>query len=339
MKKLIISFIGILILTGCSKDNSYIYPHENGYYNVAIPYKSGVSNHYIINNMNTYDIDEVETSLMEISSFYFPVDTSYYQDGQYLNNDFLKEILNKDHLNNYPVIEIDGVKINPYYLTSIVEQNYLDSSGNLKGISLGLILNPFQSYQNSYGVTLYKSIKEDELLKIGLEITKKLLEKVRTIENLSKTKIVIALYIQNSPNANTKGSYKKYGMTVNNDIAFKDYKEETYYISSDYVMRNNNDIHNFYLSLEKSIKELIPKLYVSGNCNYKNSKLESVIITISGVRFSKSDVLALTQMISNDLDKKINVNLMIYMKESNTVKAILEKAKDEKLNIHILEGI
>lgn len=338
MKKIIISIIGILILTGCSKSINTPYIYKEGYYNIAIPYKAGVSNNYVVNNMNTYDVDEVETTLMEISSLYFSKDVSFYQDGQYLSNDFFKEILNKDNLNSYEKITIDGITIDPYYVTGIVEQNYLDSSNNLKGISLGIILNPYLAYQNKYGITLYKQIEEKELLSIGEEVSKKLLEKVRSIEEISKTKIMIALYFQNNPNSNTEGSYKKYGITLNTDIEFKDYNEENYYISSEYVMKNNNDIYSYYSVLERNVKEVMPKIYLTGTCEYKNSKLENVIINISGTYLSKSETLALTQIVSENIES-VNVNTIIYIKESNNIKAILEKNKTEKLNIHILEGI
>lgn len=339
IKKIITSVIGILILTGCSKNVTNTYSYKEGYYNVATPYKSGVSSNYIVNNMNTYDVDEVESSLMEISSIYFNTDTSYYQDGQYLDNNFLKEILNKENLNSYDEIVIDGVTIDPYYVTGIVEQNYLDNSNNLKGISLGIILNPYQGYINNYGVTLYKQIEEDTLLKIGEEITKNLLEKIRNTLNISNTKIVVALYFQNNPNSNSRGSYKKYGITNNTDIVFNDYNEEFYYISDNYVMKNNNDIYSFYISLERNLEEFLPKLYLTGNCTYKKGDLKMSVINISGSNLSKSEVLAITQIISNDIDESIKSNIIIYVKENNDIKAILEKKENEKINIHILEGI
>lgn len=338
MKRLIISLFGILILTGCSKNISTQYSYKEGYYNIALPYKAGVSNNYIVNNMNTYDVDKVEEALMEISALYFYPDTSFYQDGQYLNNAFLKEILNDENLNNYEEVEIDGIMIKPYYVTSIVEQNYLDISNNLKGISLGIVLNPYLAYQNKYGATLYKKINEEELLKIGKDVSKKLLEKVRTIEGLTKTKIMIALYFQNNPNSNTEGSYKKYGLTVNNNIEFKDYKEENYYITSEYVMKKNNDIYSYYLSLEREINEIMPKLYITGNGRYKNEEIDNVIINVSGTYLSKSEVLALAQTISQDIES-LKVDTIIYIKESDNIKAILEKKIDAKLNVHILEGI
>ncbi|MEG0826415.1 MAG: CamS family sex pheromone protein [Bacilli bacterium] len=339
MKKYIYIIIFLLLITGCGKKISQKTSLGTNYYNVATPYKKAASNNYIVNNMNSYDIDEVESSLMEISNLYFYSDTSYYQDGQYLTTDFLKKVLSKEYLNNYESFEIDGVKINPYYITGISEQNYLDIDGNLKGISLGIILNPYQSYKNKYGITLYKEVEESKIIKIGEDITNKLLLEVRKIQQLKKSKILVALYIQGSPLNNNNGSYKKYGITANNKVNFKNNMQFEYYITSDYVMKNNNDIYSSFISLEKELKQNIPKLYLIGNCNYKNSELKNITLTITASSLSKSEILISSQIVSDNILKNNLNNIIIYIKENNNIKAIIDKKRNEKTNIHILEGI
>lgn len=336
MKLFLIIFI--FLITGCSNETSIIKIADE-HYNVAIPYKIGVSNNYIINNMNAYDVDEVESSLMEISLLYFSKDNSFYQDGQYLDNDYLKDILSKEKLNNYEEFEIDKVKIDPYYLTGIIEQNYLDSKNELKGISLGLILNPYQAYKNSSGIVLYKELEKDKILQIGNEISKKLLEELRNIKELSKTKIMIALYLQGDPNSSDKGSYVKYGITTNNEVKFNDYKEMDYYITSEYVLKNNNDIYNLFNTLEKKLKETFPRIYITGNCKYVFDKIDNIYINITSSSLSKSEVLFISQIIEDIISNNSSSSITIYIKENNNIKAIIEKKKNRKINTHILEGI
>lgn len=333
MKKIIIILL-VILLCGCEKDSKNVLI-TNSYYNIALPYKEGVSNNYIINNLSSYDVDHVESSLMHISSLYFSNSNSFYQDGQYLDNEFLKDVLSKDKLNNYDLMTIDGVTINPYYVTGISEQNYLDSKGDLKGISLGVILNPYQAYENSYGTILYKKVNDDEILKIGNEVSIKLLKEIRNIDELANTKVLVGLYLQESPNSNSTGGYKKYGISDNNSIFFEDYIEDDYYIISDYVMQNNKDVYNYYLSLEKILKNNLEKLYLTGNCSYKNGILDSTFININSSNLSNSEVLLITQLIENNLNID---DVLIHINENDFVKAIVKRDKSGKINTYILEG-
>lgn len=344
MKNKLLFLLLSILLCGCTRENQ---KHQNilsfgsDYYNVASPFKVGVGNNYILNNdINTYDLEEVETSLMELSTMYFKTDNSYYQNGQYLNVESLKELLSKEHLNNYPKITIDNISIDPYYISGLFEQNYLDEKNNLKGISVGIILNPYQKYQNTYGTYLYKEIKEEELLKIGEEVSKKLLEYLREIEPLKDCRILLALYVQSSPTSSMPGSYKKYGITINNEITFKETSKNYYYLNSSYIMENNNEIYNAFQLLQKNVKEVFSKNNLIGTIKYQNKEISNVTIHITAPYFTKSEILMLCNLaeeaIKLNFPKTIPINL--YIKENNTIVAFLLKEKTENtLTIHILE--
>lgn len=344
MKKcfLILGIFFLFFFSGCEKNtgntkNTFFL--GNDYYTIASPFKSSVGNNYILNNnINTYDIKEVETSLMELSTMYFKTDSSYYQDGQFLTVSDLKTLLSKEKLNNYPEITIDNVLIDPYYVSGLYEQNYLDEKNNLKGISIGIILNPYQKYQNTYGTYLYKEIDEKTLLQIGEEVSQKLLEYLREKEELKTCKILIGLYVQNSPTATMPGSYKKYGITVNKEITFKETSKNYYYLTSSHVLENNNEIYNAFQILQEEIKEILPKTYLIGTAKYQNGSISDITIHITAPYFTKSEILMLCNLVEEGIltNYSNTIHINVYIKENDIIKALLIKEKSE-IKIHILE--
>lgn len=333
MKKIIIIISLILILTGCNKEekeflesNSLQFSDE--YYEIATPYKKGVSNNYGISGVyNNYDLDEIEKWLMNLSTKYFSVDNSYYQSGQYLNEQDLKKLLSKEMLNNSNTIKIDGIKINPTYISYIHEQNYLNSNGKLKGISLGIVLNPYQEYVNKYGSYLYKKVDEKELIKYGKEISEKLLDYLINEKKLNKNKFVIALYIESEPNSSLPGSFKYVGITSRNVINFKPVNYKYEYIKSDYVMSKDTDLYNVLLSVEKKIKDVLDNSYLSGTILYVDEQASTIEVNINSNYISRSDLLIISQMLNNEINSSLPnyLNIKVYIKENDKIKAFSNK--------------
>ena len=333
MKKIIIIISLILILTGCNKEekeflesNSLQFSDE--YYEIATPYKKGVSNNYGISGVyNNYDLDEIEKWLMNLSTKYFSVDNSYYQSGQYLNEQDLKKLLSKEMLNNSNTIKIDGIKINPTYISYIHEQNYLNSNGKLKGISLGIVLNPYQEYVNKYGSYLYKKVDEKELIKYGKEISEKLLDYLINEKKLNKNKFVIALYIESEPNSSLPGNFKYVGITSRNVINFKPVNYKYEYIKSDYVMSKDTDLYNVLLSVEKKIKDVLDNSYLSGTILYVDEEASTIEVNINSNYISRSDLLIISQMLNNEINSSLpnHLNIKVYIKENDKIKAFSNK--------------
>jgi len=190
MKKYIPFLLIVLLLCGCNKEKEVFKAElefDEDSYEIAEPYKKGVSNDYVVNHIsNHYDLVEVESSLMDISMAYFSKDHMYYQAGQYLTKKDLTKLLKKDRLNQANPVTVDGITIDPSYLSYIYEQNYLSSKGELKGMSIALVLSPYQQYQNSYGSYLYKKIDDNTILEFGKKKAQELLTYLREEKNLKE---------------------------------------------------------------------------------------------------------------------------------------------------------
>lgn len=343
MKKYIIIIMICLLLVGCGKKKQ---PQEikklqisDDYYEIANPYKKGVGNNYGISSIyNNYDLDEIESWLMKLSKKYFKVDNSYYQSGQYLKERDLKKLLSKDMLNKTESIKIDGVKLDPVYISYIHEQNYLDANGKLKGISLGIVLNPYQEYTNEYGAYLYKTVNENTLIEYGKKASEKLLDYMINEKKLSKNKFMIALYIESKPNDTLPGSFRYVGVTSRNVINFKPVDYHYEYLKSDFVMSKDTSLYNTILALESKIKKINDEAYISGTILYIDKQASSVQIDVNSNYINLSDLMMISQIVNDEMKSSFPNHLEIktLLKENNNVRAVAYK-EDGNCEITILK--
>lgn len=332
MKKLIIILMLSLLLVGCnSKQNNTDTKKlqiSDDYYEIANPYKKGVGNNYSITGVyNNYDLDEIEKWLMNLSMNYFKVSNSYYQAGQYLKEKDLKKLLSRDMLNDIDEIKIDGVKLNPTYISYIHEQNYLDTNGKLKGIALGMVLNPYQEYINEYGTYLYKTVNENTLIEYGKKASEKLLDYLINDKKLSKNKFVIALYIESKPNDVLPGSFRYVGITSRNKINFKPVNYQYEYLKSDVVMSKDNALYNIILSLENKVKKINDEAYISGTVLYMDDQISEVEIDVNSSYLNLSDLMMISQIVNDEMNNSFPKYLKIktLIRENNDIKAVANK--------------
>ena len=326
MKKIFSFLILILLICGCEKEEPKIeITFDDNYYQVATPYKESVGNYSI----NSYDKEEVEIMLMDISNDYFKINNSLYQEGQYLTSEEIKELVNQ--YNKTETIEVDNIKIKPQYITSIYEQNYLATNNSLKGISLAIVVDNKQYYSDNS----YKIIDEKIVLDYAKKQTLELIKYMRNKEELQHINIVVGIYLQNN---NLKGSFKYVGYSENEKIKFDFVNYNYQKLDSNYVMNNDINTYNNVLNLKKSLNQY-NNIYTSYTGLYKDNILLNIDIIVNSDYFNKGQILNISNTITKDLNSfPQNVNIKIYIKTSNEVKAFLNKEDNvNKINTYILE--
>ncbi|MBE6152035.1 MAG: hypothetical protein E7165_01820 [Firmicutes bacterium] len=338
MKKYIVMLvIFILILSGCSKKEELDF--ENYYdlntYKIFEPYQQSVSGNYI-NYMisNNYDVDNIQSRLMDLSSKYFKTSNYYYQAGQYLDINSIKELLND--INPDYKVNIDGIEMIPKYITYIHEQNYLDKNGDLAGISIGLALNKYQSYKNNYGATLYKEISEEELVKYAKEKIKDVLSYLRNIDNLKDKRILIGLYINASPNSTLPGSYKYFGITSDNNISFKAVDFSYHYLDSNNLTEKNVDVYNGFKAFQGQIN--LDNIYISGYGLFEDNNLVNASITITSDYLNRDKLIYLESIISKALGNNFQMKsiITVYIKVNNQIVGMVKKDNNNQIFNYIL---
>lgn len=343
-RRIIMLCLAFLFVTACDKkeDISVDINYVDDYYQVYTPYKGSVANNYVMSNViNDLDIEQVELSLMDISKKYFKTNNSYYQEGQYLDEDSLETILNNDNLNKADNIIVDDISIDPLYISYIYEQNYLSSNGNLKGISLAIILNPYQEYKNSYGTRLYKEVELDTVVNFGKEKANELIKYIRSLEGLQNIKTVIGLYVLSSPNDILPGNFHYVSSTSNNDLNFMPVNYKNYYVDDNYVFTNDTKTYNGFKNLEKEINDVISKTRVIGQGLYVDYNLSKLNITVSNAYLNSSQILMLSKLISESIIKNFNndTSIKVFIKTNDQLEAmILKKGYSHKADIYIVRG-
>lgn len=329
MKLVLLIFLSLFI-SGCSNENLDEIKNYGNYYSIFNPYKEGVSNNYALSTLNNINIEEVELYLMDISSNFFNPNNYYYQSGQYLKESDLKNLLNEENINDSEEIEIDGIKLKPKYVTMVHEQNYLDNKGDLRGVSLGIVLNQYQSYNNSYGATLYKKMDYETLFENGQNKASKIVQYYRSQYGLPDMRILVALFFQSNPRDIIPGTYKSYGITTTNTIKFKNVNYEYNYLDSNFVSNNDQNNYNAYIDLVNEFKEM-PYLYINGYLIYKDNNPLNIVININSSKVSKNLLLNLNQRISEKYLNSFNFEgkINIYIKSNDVVKSVLYKEKNQ----------
>ncbi len=319
MKKIIPLLMLLIMLTGCNNKKQVDIVYDTTYYQVYKPYKKAVGSYSI----RSYDKQEVETMLMNLSTNYFKTNNSFYQEGQYLTSEELKELITE--YNKIDPIKIDNATINPSYITSIYEQDYLLYNGHLKGISLAIVVDNKQYYND----ISYKIVDENIVLDYAKEKAKDLVNYLKNKEQLKNIRIVIGIYLQS--NDYLKGSFKYIGEVDNLNYVNYNYQA----LDSSYIMSHDMNAYNTVLAIKQSLNDY-NTLYLNPIGLYKGNTLVKVDLNINKSYLTAGEILTLSSMIGNNLDSFGDVEVNVYFKSNNTLKGYVVK-KQSKIETFILE--
>ena len=343
MKKFILFILVLVLLTGCHKEEKVIdLSFDDDYYTIATPYKEGVGNNYIRSSViTTYDYSQVESDLMDLSTKYFDSSKYRFQAGQYLTEKKLISLLSDKKLNKTSEIKIDGITLKPNYISGIHEQNFLDKKNNLKGVSIALVLNPYQEYKNENGSYLYKEIDKKVLIQYGKDKSKDLLKELRKIKDYQNISIMMALYVVGDPSENVNGNFEYIGKTNNDSIEYEEINYEYHYLTSNYVLEHDLNSYKAFDSLNKMMSKKLDNVYITAKGLYVNNSLNKLDIEINSNLMNKDKMLMVSQMFADQIVSSFDESLLIrvYFKIGNETKVLIVKKRNSiETNIYLLNN-
>ena len=343
MKKFILFMLVLILLTGCHKEEKVIdLSFDDDYYTIATPYKEGVGNNYIRPSViTTYDYSQVESDLMDLSTKYFATSKYRFQAGQYLTEKKLIGLLNDKNLNNTPEVKIDDITLKPNYISGIHEQNFLDKKNNLKGVSIALVLNPYQEYKNDNGSYLYKEIDKNVLVEYGQNKSKELLKELRKIKAYQNIDIMMAIYIIGDPNDNVDGHFEYIGKTNNDMIEYEKINYEYHYLTSNYVLEHDLNNYKAFDSLNNTMTKKLDNFYITAKGLYINNNLNKLDVEINSSLMNKDKMLMVSQMFADQIINSFDESLLIrvYFKIGNETKVLIVKKRNSiETNIYLLNN-
>lgn len=388
MKKRTLVIVGLsLVLVGCgpddnepssSKDNTstqndvkQIATDKNvqgDNYRTILPFKESQARGLTQENMaNTYNGEDFETGLLNISKQVFPTDDYLYQDGQFLDKKtiqaYLEPKLTKNELDKMsdkekeerkatenlglnPSVhgETDEEKIaknSPQVLSNILEQNFYDngdtSGKKLKGMTIGLAMNQVYYYQKEkYGETFSVDLDKKKVEKQGQEMAEEMLSRLRENEKLKDIPITFAIYMQSGKDQITPGAFVSYATSEENGEALKEWNmvnEQTVLVPSREAADLNEQFNSNFRDFNHSLQSYFTNFTQAvGKAKFKDKKLQSLTVDLPIDYYGKAELIGITQYVTQLAEKDFGdvEEYEIHIKDGNESRALITKTKDDK---------
>lgn len=393
MKRTIILLISILfLLTACnngqkdnqsgknqseSKDNNntnqvkQIATDKNvqgDNYRTILPFKESQARGLLQDNMsNSYNGEDFESGLLELSKEVFPTDKYLYQDGQYLDKKTINAYLDSKYtkkeidkmsekekksknanenlgLNPSHNGETDEEKIadhSPAYLSNILEQDFYGSSDskgkNIKGMTIGLAMNSAYYYKKEKnGETYSKDLDDKDIEKQGKQMASEMLSRLRENSNLKDIPIHFAIYKQSSQDSITPGEFIA-GTTVEDGKTkineWDTIKEKSALLPSSTTADYNETLNNNFKQFNDNLQSYFSNFTQAvGKVKFVNKKAKQLTVDLPIDYYGQAETIGITQYVTEQAEKYFDYidEYEIRIKDGNTPRALISKSKEDK---------
>ncbi|MGY3480527.1 MULTISPECIES: CamS family sex pheromone protein [Staphylococcus] len=401
MKRTIILFISaIFLLSACGNDDnekSKEQPDDNkqqeksgsvkeiatdkhvqgNNYRTILPFKESQARGLLQDNMaNSYNGEDFENGLLELSKQVFPTDDYLYQDGQYLDKDTINAYLDPKYtksevdamdederkekkanenlgLNPSHNGETDPEKIaeeSPAYLSNILEQDFYasgDTKGKeIKGMTIGLAMNSTYYYQKEKdGETYSKELDDKEIKKQGKQMAGEILSRVRENKELKDIPIHFAIYKQTGENSIVPGEFIA-GTTVEDGKTrineWKDINQATALLPSDEAGKIDENLNNNFKQFNDDLQTYFNNFTQAvGTVKFDNKKAKQLTVDVPIDYYGEAETIGITQYITEQAEKYFDDidEYEIRIKDGNKAKALISKTEDDKdPQVHIYKN-
>lgn len=320
-------------------------------YKMVLPYRPSEARGAITNQItNRVDIDELEQGLRRHSTPVFDPEKYVFEEGQHLNSEDIYDLI--EDLNPEVKEKKDKKeqekehRANPRIFSHILEQNYLEKSGNqvdLAGVSIGISLKSVYRFQTETGGPYhYEDIPKDEMMKEGKEIAQKVLEELRQKEGLEEVPIMIALFREEEQSSPVPGNFVTKTVVdkgAKNIDKWETIQEEYVLFPSGNAKKKYNEDYQKVKSFGDKVAEYFPNYVgVAGEGFYIDKDLNRLTIEVPIEFYGKGEVVGFTQYAYKQL-KDIFPNhydIEISISSSDGAESLIyRKAGDDEPKVHI----
>ncbi|KKD21659.1 lipoprotein [Staphylococcus cohnii subsp. cohnii] len=346
-------------------------------YRTILPFKESQARGLLQDNMaNSYNGEDFENGLLELSKEVFPTDDYLYQDGQYLDKDTINAYLDPKYtksevdamdederkekkanenlgLNPSHNGETDPEKIaedSPAYLSNILEQDFYasgDTKGKkIKGMTIGLAMNSTYYYQKEKdGETYSKDLDDKEIMKQGKQMAGEILSRVRENKALKDIPIHFAIYKQTGENSIVPGEFIA-GTTVEDGKTrineWKDINQTTALLPSDEASKIDENLNNNFKQFNDDLQTYFNNFTQAvGTVKFDNKKAKQLTVDVPIDYYGEAETIGITQYITEQAEKYFDDidEYEIRIKDGNKAKALISKTKDDKdPQVHIYKN-
>lgn len=254
---------------------------------------------------NGFNQANFENGLLRLSYDTFSVDNHYFQEGQYIAADTIKNWLKRatDDEDNQGLNPADQEE--PIIFQQLLEHNFLQEDGKtLAGISLGFAFNRVY-----YGSEETMTVSRDALMANARKTVNTVLTYVRQIEGLSAVPIVIGLFEQSAKNDPAGGNYIYQAVSTDGGTTIDQFEKVneahlTLPVASGTSNAATDDgLNSKFTTFRDVIVSFFPDLVgVSGKVYYVDDQIQKLVITIDSNYYSKTEVTSFTQYVGKQIE-------------------------------------
>lgn len=316
------------------QDGEYVHGETRGYHTDIV--------------YNRVDLERLEVGLQEIASQQFNQEDYFFREGQFIQRGELNQWLLRyreptgdDEGNplglNPPLGEGDSFeqreRSNPRVLSSILEHNYMieNDHGQLQigGIVIGLSMNSVYYFRERfedgrYGPTLEENVPIETSLEEGQRIASIVLERLRSQERengaLENVPIIFAIYREMPRESLIPGHFLATATAPpGEEIGDWTTINERYYLfpsaEANEAQREDSEIFNqFKNDINRFFENFVG---VVGEGYYQNDRLQKMKISIPITFYSKTEVIALTQHVTDRVQQRFPEEVKIEVEVSS----------------------
>jgi protein involved in sex pheromone biosynthesis len=313
---------------------------EEKYYGGLSPLEPSTSRGLLLagSTLDQYrlDAERLELGLLEIAQGYFALGDHLFMEGQVISKDDLSEWL-RIKSEKYPG-GLNPEGSSERILRYILEHNYTDEKGKLKGMVLGL------SLASTYEVTKDGETKtmiytDDELRNFGIEMAEQLIPNIRRSQD--DIPIVIALYKLEEKHSLAPGNFLSVGFVKKKENRIEDWKsiQEIYFLfPSQAISSYKPELSKSFTNYKKNVEAFFPNYVgVIGTGRFIEEKLVELTIDVTTEFASKTEAIQLTQFLGGRAIETFSedVHLNIYVKSVNEPQSIFIRPIDGEAVMHV----
>ncbi|MFB5661198.1 CamS family sex pheromone protein [Alteribacillus sp. HJP-4] len=318
---------------------------------------------------NRLDLERMEIGLQEIASDDFPTEDYFFREGQFITREEIDNWLRREadpneegeggnpNGLNPPLGEGDSFEERersaPRPLSTILEHNYVveNDNGNLQlgGIVIGLSMNSIyyfreQEEDGAYGPWLEQQIDEETSLEEGKALAQEILQRLRDEERedgeLSQVPLTFALFREAPRDSPVPGEFIATGHAdPGEDVGNWETLNESHYLfPSDAANEDQRADNEAFNQFREDVNQFFENyIGVVGRGYYQNDELRSLKIDVPIRYYSETEVIALTQHITDRLEQRFpsELEIEVKIKSTNGQEALIVKEANEDPFVHV----
>lgn len=344
------------------------------FYRTVVPYELSPARGLSSQNMvSSYNVEEFEKGLFDVSKGVFPTDQFVFREGQIISEEMVRgylgrqytseelenmeedELLSSDAFSNLGLNpstngETDSEVIaeeSPLYLSHILEQNYLseDEDGNLNfdGITIGLAMNSVHYYQTEeYGQTQEQALDPEVVKEEGEKMASEILSRIRANDEYVDKKIVFAIFIQSSDTDIVPGNFVSEATVEpgeNTISEFTDINVQNVLLPSREAAEISQEVNSEYETFNRELSSYFDSFTTSvGRGQFIDGSLDTLTVEIPLEYNSRGEMIGMSQFVRDLVDEHFtNTDVEVEIKDKSQVYSVITREGEGQANLYIFE--